>query len=208
MHCEWFWAAVTRRHKRKASRSPPPGVHASSMGSLAVFYWDKSMKKRKIRVEGEVAYVPLAGGQEAIIDAEDAELVEKYNWCLTRGYVVTGRLASSGKQRLLYLHRLVMGEPEGKAVDHRKGNKLDNRKVFLRVATTSQNSCNRGPQANNTSGHKGVYWNKSSRKWVAQIVCDGRHIYLGQFIALEDAAQAYKEAALKHHKEFANLGTS
>jgi hypothetical protein len=35
---------------------------------------------RQIRVEGQVAYVPLTRGLEAVIDAADVPLVEKQNW--------------------------------------------------------------------------------------------------------------------------------
>ena len=38
------------------------------------------MKPRPIRIEGDVAYVPLTKGYEAIIDVEDVPLVEGRNW--------------------------------------------------------------------------------------------------------------------------------
>lgn len=38
------------------------------------------MKPRPIRIEGDVAYVTLTRGYEAIIDAENVPLVEGYNW--------------------------------------------------------------------------------------------------------------------------------
>jgi hypothetical protein len=160
------------------------------------------MEKRPIRIEGEIGYVLLADGTEATIDAEDAELVGQYNWCLSGGYVVTYRPLG-----LLRLHRLVMGDPEGKFIDHRNGNKLDNRKAFLRPATNAENQYNQGIPSRNTSGHKGVHWHKRDQKWSAQIRHEGKQIHLGYFTDLEDAAQAYREAAVKYHKEFANSGT-
>lgn len=47
---------------------------------------------------------------------------------------------------------------------------------------------------NNTSGHKGVFWNKSKGKWIAQIFFQGKRIYLGIFSDIQDAIQARKEA--------------
>jgi hypothetical protein len=163
------------------------------------------MKKRPIRIEGEIGYVPLAGGTEAIIDAEDAELVGQYNWYLSHGYVVTNLPLGNGKYRTLQLHRLVMGEPEGEMIDHREGNPLDNRRALLRPATNAENQYNQRMRDDNTSGRKGVTWHKAREKWQAQIRHEGKRLHLGYFTDLEEAAKAYREAALKYHKEFARL---
>lgn len=90
-------------------------------------------------------------------------------------------------------------------IDHINGIKDDNRIINLRLATTSENMSNRGMQANNTSGHKGVYWHKKDSKWTAQIRVNGRNKYLGQFTDPEDAAAAYKKAAPEYHGTFANF---
>jgi hypothetical protein len=174
---------------------------------VELFHWRIKMKKRKIRIEGEIGYVPLPDGTEALIDAEDAELVGQYNWSLNgRGYVMTGLPLGNGKRGTLLLHRLVMGEPEGKSVDHQEHNKLDNRKAFLRPATNAQNQYNQGIPSHNTSGHKGVCWHKRDQKWQARIRHEGKSISLGYFTDVEEAAQAYREAAIRLHKEFANFG--
>jgi hypothetical protein len=161
------------------------------------------MEKRKIRIEGEIAYVLLADGTEATIDAEDAELVGQYNWWLSDGYVVTKMPLGNGKYRLLGLHRLVMGDPEGKMVDHREGDPRNNRKALLRPATHEENNKNAKMTCTNTSGIKGVSWYKPTKKWRASISHDGKRIHLGYFTDLEEAAKAYKEAAVKYHGEFA-----
>jgi AP2 domain len=166
------------------------------------------MKKRPIRIEGEIGYVPLADSTEATIDAEDAELVGKHNWCFNGRYVVTALPRVNGKQRRLGLHRLVMGDPEGKLVDHRNNDPRMNQKAFLRPATKAENGNNRGASSNNTSGHKGVTWYKRYQKWHAKIQHEGKKIHLGYFTVLEEAAQAYREAAAKYHGEFANFGAT
>lgn len=48
-----------------------------------------------------------------------------------------------------------------------------------------------------TSSYHGVYWNKSAKRWVSQIVRDGKQEYLGLFKNEVDAARAYDEKA-KH----------
>lgn len=60
---------------------------------------------------------------------------------------------------------------------------------------------------NSKSGYKGVYWNKSASKWVAQIVVQSQHIYLGCFINILEAARAYNAAAIEHFGSLAVLNT-
>lgn len=47
---------------------------------------------------------------------------------------------------------------------------------------------------NNTSGRKGVTWSKDKFKWQAQIMFQGKGMYLGSFSDIQDAIQARKEA--------------
>lgn len=165
------------------------------------------MKKRPIRIEGEIGYVLLADGTEATIDAEDAELVGQYNWCLNSdGYVVTNLPLGNGKSRTLRLHRLVVGDPEGKSVDHRNNDPRMNQKSLLRPATHAENMKNSKMRDDNTSGHKGASWHRAKEKWQAQIQHEGKKIHLGYFTDIEEATKAYREAALKYHGEFANFG--
>jgi len=52
----------------------------------------------------------------------------------------------------------------------------------------------------NTSGVKGVWWKKDSKRWQANIVFQGKNIYLGKFKDFNDATQARKEAEEKYYK--------
>ena len=45
----------------------------------------------------------------------------------------------------------------------------------------------------NTSGCRGVCWDKRSRKWVARISLQGKSHYLGSFLEKEDAIRARKK---------------
>ena len=51
---------------------------------------------------------------------------------------------------------------------------------------------------NNTSGVKGVYWHKPTKKWVARIGFKGKVIYLGYYKNIKDAAAARKAAEEKY----------
>jgi hypothetical protein len=57
---------------------------------------------------------------------------------------------------------------------------------------------------NNTSGVKGVSWNKSKKKWDAKIWFKGKGIYLGRFPNKQDAITARLEAEDKYFKPMIN----
>ena len=94
-------------------------------------------------------------------------------------------------------------DPADKQVDHVNGSKNDNRLANLRLATNSQNACNRSASARNTSGFKGVSYSRKMRAWKADIRVDGVGLHLGLFPTPELAHMAYCKAAAELHGEFA-----
>jgi hypothetical protein len=97
------------------------------------------------------------------------------------------------------------GEWPEHLVDHINGNPHDNRWSNLRAATPSQNSMNCRKAIDNRSGYKGIHLRGDGKAWKAQIICNGRHYYLGCFRDKEAAVAAYREAALRLHGEFARF---
>jgi hypothetical protein len=104
-------------------------------------------------------------------------------------------------------HRLawlvVTGEWPTAEIDHANLDKADNRWANLRQAARSQNCANKHVQSNNTSGHKGVHWNKKCGRWVAYIKKSGRRFYLGMFDDIDSASEAYDRASAEHFGDFA-----
>ena len=90
-------------------------------------------------------------------------------------------------------------------IDHINGLRDDNRISNLRIATRSQNMANRSKQSNNTSGLKGVSFNKRARKWVSCIQKEGKYIYLGLHETKERAYSVYCRAAKEMFGEFARV---
>lgn len=149
--------------------------------------------------------IPLTKGFETIVDDEDFEWLAPKKWrCNTGGYAVTttkvGRVTKNHA-----MHRMIMTPPPGFCVDHKNGNRLDNRRSNLRLATKQQNCANRGPIARNKTGVKGVYRYSETAKWFAAIRVDGKDIKLGFFSDIADAAAAYNEAAIRYFGDFAWL---
>jgi hypothetical protein len=138
-----------------------------------------------------------------------------FNWIKRNGNVA-GYTTVKGYVRILInyklypAHRLawlyVNGSFPNKFIDHINHVCDDNRIINLREATVSQNAQNQIITTRNTSGFKGVSWDKRLRKWRACIVVLGKTKYLGCFIDKKEAHQAYCKAADEYHKEFANHG--
>lgn len=96
------------------------------------------------------------------------------------------------------------GEWPDSDIDHKDRRRFHNAFDNLRKATVSQNCANSNLPVNNTSGHKGVSFDKATGKWLAYIMVDYRQKALGRFLTKEAAADAYKRAAEKYFGEFAN----
>lgn len=83
-----------------------------------------------------------------------------HRWCLRgspRPYVLSRESRSAARaegrpRRGVYLHRLIMGSPDGLQIDHINGDEFDNRRSNLRVVTAGQNLQNQV-----RSDHRNVY---------------------------------------------------
>ncbi len=84
--------------------------------------------------------------------------------------------------------------------DHEDNNPGNDAIANLRKATYSQN--NHRKYTYNPLGHVGVRFR--SGRYHAHIRIDGRITRVGSYDTVEEAAQAYKEAATKHFGGFAN----
>ena len=147
--------------------------------------------------------IELTRGKITIVDDDVFNELVGHRWyCTAKGYAARA-VGEWPHRKHILMHRVIADTPEGFYTDHINGDKLDNRRVNLRVCSNSENLCNRGMTRNNTSGFKGVGWNKVAGKWMAQIRINGLQTYLGLFDTPEAAADAYDAAARELHGEFA-----
>jgi len=141
------------------------------------------------------------------VDAAEYALVADYRWYVLIGNSgVVYALASPPRECTVGMHRLILGVTDPKVeVDHIDHNGLNNTRANLRVCTKTENLRNSRRRRDNTSGFKGVCWNKRDQHWRALIYIAGKQRYLGVFHTPEEAAQAYNNAAVIHFGEFAHL---
>jgi hypothetical protein len=128
--------------------------------------------------------------------------ITEFAGCFHNGYLQVGVKGKRYKaHRLIFLiHHGFLPEH----IDHIDRNSLNNKIENLRIATKAENGWNRGKNKNNSSGYKGVHWNKFAGKWQAQIMINNKKKHLGYFVCLEEAYKTYCTIANKYHGEFYN----
>jgi hypothetical protein len=128
------------------------------------------------------------------VDIEDLEECLKYKWGLHKeGYAYNAVVGSLSN----YLMKI---EDKKFLADHKNGIRLDNRRNNLRKVTYSKNGMNTSIPSNNTSGTKGVSFNRN--RWQAYITVNKKVIKLGNFKNVDDAIRARKDAEKKFFKEY------
>lgn len=123
------------------------------------------------------------------------------HWYIGVAYDVLYKTKNFMAHRVIWAH--YHGQWPDRDIDHINGDPADNRIVNLRLCTETQNLANAKLRKDNTSGVKGVYWHKQSRKWYAFITIDKKVTYLGGFHNIEDAIAARQGMAAHVFGEFA-----
>jgi hypothetical protein len=132
-------------------------------------------KYNKYEIDNDVVYVNLNNSDENIMicDLEDWNKQKDCYWIKNRG----GYATSCKNHKTIIFHRIIMGTNDSKIqVDHINGNTLDNRKQNLRICSNQENSFNKNKNSNNSSGYKGVYFDKERNKWRSAIQFNGKSI--------------------------------
>lgn len=110
----------------------------------------------------------------------------------------------------LYRYQIIWAIRKGewidsKSLDHENRDSLDDRIENLRIATQHQQAGNCGKRSHNTTGYKGVSFDKNKNKYYAQMnVKDGnkrKHVFLGLFDDPEEAHEVYVKKAKEYFGE-------
>lgn len=131
---------------------------------------------------------PVKG--HALVDLADLAVVSDRTWYLDS----TGYARSDFPQRSVRMHAFLMQTGPGQEVDHRNGDKIDNRRKNLLVV-------DRSGQMQNVPGkgrYRNVYADRRRGTWYAQVKRAGRRYYAGPFTCREEA----REAAIRLRSEY------
>lgn len=121
-------------------------------------------------------------------DLEEYDKIKKYCWHIRNdGYIATN---INGK--CVKLHQFLLGKEKGKVIDHKNGDKKDNRKQNLRHVTQGINIMNR----ESTKLFRGCSWNKRDKRYYVTISKDGKRKHIGVFKTLEEAIEARRQAEI------------
>lgn len=159
--------------------------------------------------------ISLTKGYETVIDDQDVDLCNfKWHFC-DKGTSTCAqrRDYSDGSKtgKMIKLHRVIFERIEGRKllrselVDHKDNNPLNNARSNLRLAKKQQNGWNSKRPRTNTSGYKGVSWDKSAERWQVKMRVNGKATHIGRYDTVEEAATAYREAAENYRGEYARF---
>ena len=130
---------------------------------------------------------------------------------LRKGYEFVNLCDRINKPKKFQIHRLVLMTFEGKSkdenqkyVDHIDNDSLNNCLFNLRWCSHQENMFNQSINTINTSGIKGVCFDKTRNKWKAQITINGKQMHLGRFDNLEDAKLARQNKAKELFGQYLN----
>jgi hypothetical protein len=149
-----------------------------------------------------INYDPLSGIMTWKVERYKAPKGEECGWLTDQGYRSVKVLSKTYLVHRLAWFYMTSNWPK-ELIDHKNGNRTDNRFENLREATRQQNGRNGRRHKDNKCGYKGVRWHKAAQKWVAQIGVEGKRLHIGSFDKIEDAVDAYRKSAILHYGEFA-----
>lgn len=130
----------------------------------------------------------------AKVDPDDFAWLMEWRWC-GMGYGYAGRKRRVGDRYVtVTMHREILRVTDPAVeVDHINGNKLDNRRSNLRVATHAENSQNKA-----TLSTRGVSWHAEKRRWRARCKIRGREHLIGYYLTADEASLAAAAFRAEH----------
>lgn len=150
-------------------------------------------------VERKMKLIILTKGKCAQIDDDDYERINQWKWKVdSHGYAVRVY-----QNKTIFMHREIIHTPEGMCTDHIDHNPLNNCKNNLRICTMRENQGNSILRCDNSSGFKGVCFDKGRKRWIAKIHSGNKRKTIGRYKNPEEAAIAYDKTAENVFGKFA-----
>lgn len=149
--------------------------------------------------------IPLTQGQRARVDWCDYKELSRHKWrakwnsSTLSFYAARNSSRQDGGQRTVFMHRQILGleRGDGKQVDHKDHNTLDNRRRNMRVCTVRENAEN---QRNQSLHGVGVWGRKDllGKPFRVEVQMDGKRHHVGYFATPEEAREARRRFLEAH----------
>jgi hypothetical protein len=139
--------------------------------------------------------IPLTQGQIALVDDEDFERVNQFEW-----YAIWNKnsktfyarrnssIKNNSKSQTIWMHRFILGLKKGdeRQVDHGNHKGWDNRRENIKIKSRRQNAENLKKQSIHGVG---IFYNKKckNKPYRLQIKINGKTEHIGYFKTPEDA---------------------
>ena len=140
------------------------------------------------------------------IDLDNVDLAKSRKWRtvfkLNKPYLFSGNQHSSR----VYFHRLIVNCNDLQ-VDHISGDTSDNRKQNLRIVSIQDNMKNLQKKSNNTSGIRGVSFDKKRSRWKVDFTYEKTRIYPHPFKEKAEAVYCrycFEKQLLKEYRNTSN----
>lgn len=195
---KWLCECDCEKHTRKSIReshllsgaTQSCGCLQKERASLA------SRKSNEYTLDGECGILWSTNtNEEVYFDLDDADNILQYTWFIGSDGYPTANIDGKSVRMHVFLgcnwH------------DHFNRNKRDNRRGNLIPCTQAENNRNRPISKLNTSGVMGVFWHSKAHKWQANLIVDGKFIYLGLYMNKDDAIRIRLDAERKYFGKFA-----
>lgn len=161
----------------------------------------KNPSKNQYLFHKGLVVVKLTQGQHMLIDIEDIDILKEHVfYTVKKNRQYYAQCTEEGKKE--YIHRMIMNNPKDLQIDHINRNGLNNCRYNLRVVTHQQNMQNCSLRLDNTSGYKGISYNKKRKRYIAYFYMNEKRIQK-QFS--EKKNKNAKELAIEWRKEMERL---
>lgn len=149
------------------------------------------------------AKIPIQNGKYAIVDKEDYERVNNFIWYYHKR---NKNVWTEIDGEIIQLSHFILNEkPKGLFIAHRDKDDLNFTKSNLVYVDYKERQRLSKGHVNSTSKYKGVSYDRSRNKWVAQARINGKNKFIGRFDNEDDAARAYNRVIKEYCGETAYL---
>lgn len=147
--------------------------------------------------------VRTTGGDEIMFDDEDYFLLRNNTLFLdkNRGIVMTTYNKMVSNHTGIPIAKLILNIEGKSIIKYKDNNPLNLKKDNLEVINHQKSHFKSKTPKNNTSGYKGVSWNRNAKAYGVSIKVEGKKKHLGYIRDVYEAALEYNRAAIKYYGE-------